>query len=223
MNDTNTYPWTPNITNGYTEVNSCGWYLTPPNAPPILMSGYSMGNSTTNSSFVSQVLMGRAVPLRDIFTRQLLYDTPTLNFPEIINPIIDFVASGTPGYIEGAKNNATPIVHECALYWCVNTISAAVIDSTIIENVTKSVQVPSTFANNPYRDPVSGWYQSEFSIVIPDEQAPGGYANFSVNNVTGRATYQALEDIIPHSWLQGFQVLPTETVPDPDQAYVKME
>lgn len=32
-----------------------------------------------------------------------------------------------------------------------------------------------------------------FSLVLPDSQVPGGYANFSVNNVTARFTYQALE------------------------------
>jgi hypothetical protein len=221
MNDTNTYPWSSEEAGGYTSVNSCGWYLTPPNGPPFLMSGYSMGNSTTNSSFVPQVLMGRTVPLRDIFTRQLLYDAPTINFPEIVNPIIDFIASGTPGYTEGAKNNATPIVHECALYWCVNTISAAVIDSDVTENITNSVQVPSTFANNPWFDPVSSWFQSEYSLVLPDGQAQGGYANFSVNNVTARATYQAMENMIPNAYLQGFQVLPNQQVPDPNQVYVK--
>jgi len=100
MNDTNTFPYSIE-SGGYIEINSCGWYLMPKNkSPPILMSGYSMGNSTTNSSFVPQVLMGRATPLRDIFSRQLLFDGPSLNFPELWNPIIDFVASGTPGKIQ---------------------------------------------------------------------------------------------------------------------------
>lgn len=222
-NDTYAYPYAPKETGGWVEVNTCGWYLTPPGGSPILMSGYSMGNSTTNSSFVPQVLMGRAVPLRDIFTRQLLYDGPSLNFPDIQNPIIDFVASGTPGGIEGAKNNATPVVNECVLYWCVNTISAAVINSNVVENITNSVQVPSSFANNPWLSAASSWYQSEFSLVLPDAQVPGGYANFSVNNVTARATYQALEDLVPHSWLQGFQVLPDESTVTPGQAYIKWQ
>jgi hypothetical protein len=224
MNDTYTYPYGPDDPSGYTEVNSCGWFLTSPNGPPILMSGYSTGNSTTNSSFIPQVLMGRTTPLRDIYSRNLLYPgRASINFPEIQNPIIDFVASGTPGGIQGALNNATPIVHECALYWCVNTISLAVIDSQVIENITASTQVPSTFSDNPWFDPLSSWYQSEFSLVLPDAQSEGGYANFSVNNVTARTTYQALENMIPSSWMQGFQVLPTQSVPDPGQTYVKFE
>jgi hypothetical protein len=98
MNDTNTYPYSVNETNGYINVNSCGWYLVPINGdPPILMSGYSTGNSSTNSSFVNQALMARATPLRDIFSRKLILNKTSINFPEIWNPIIDFVAAGTPG------------------------------------------------------------------------------------------------------------------------------
>jgi hypothetical protein len=220
LNNTYNYPYSNESTNGYIEVNSCGWYLTPPNGPPLLMSGYSMGNSTTNSSFIPQVLVGRAAPLRDIYTRTLLYDGPSINFPDIQNPIMDFVASGTPGGVEGARNNATPIVHECTLYWCVNTISAAVLNSEVVENVTNSVQVPSTFSNNPWRDAATSWYESMFSLVLPDAQAPGGYANFSINNVTARQAYQSVEDIIPHSWLQGFQGATAEAT---GQAYVKWQ
>jgi hypothetical protein len=228
LNNTWTYPYSEANTDGYIEVNSCGWYLRPPNGPPLLMSGYSMGNSTTNSSFIPQVLQGRAIPLRDVFTRENLYDGPSINFPDIINPIIDFVASGTPGGLQGARNNATPIVHECSVYWCVNTISSAVIDSNVVENITNSVQVPSSFADNPWRDAKSSWYQSEFSLILKDDQAPGGYANFSVNNVTARQTYQSLETIVPHSWLEGFQPLPNEPEvpagkPTPGQAYVKWQ
>ena len=224
MNDTYTYPYSPNTPEGYTEVNSCGWFLTSPNGPPILMSGYSTGNSTTNSTFIPQVLMGRTAPLRDIYSRNLLYPgRASINFPEIQNPIIDFIASGTPGGIQGALNNATPVVHECAMYWCVNTISAEVIDSQVIENITASVQVPSTFPDNPWIEPLSSWYQSEFSLVLPDTQSEGGYANFSVNNVTARTTYQALEEIVPSSWMKGFQVLPTQSVPDPSQTYIKWQ
>jgi hypothetical protein len=223
MNDTFAYPYSPNEPGGFTGVNSCGWYLTPPNAPPILMSGYSMGNSTTNSSFVPQTLMGRAQPLRDVYTRQLLYDQPSINFQDITNPIIDFVASGTPGGVQGAMNNATPIVSECVLYWCVNTISAAVIDSNVIENVTHSVQVPSTFSDDPWKDPVTSWYQSEFELVLPDSQVPGGYANFSVNNITARQTYQSLEEIIPHSWLEGFLIPEQGNVVPQGEAYVKWQ
>jgi hypothetical protein len=224
MNDTYTYPYSPDTPSGYTETNSCGWFLTTPNGPPILMSGYSTGNSSTNSSFVPQVLMGRTTPLRDIHSRELLYPgRPSLNFPEIQNPIIDFISSGTPDGIQGALNNATPIVHECLFYWCVNTISLDVVNSQVIENVTASTQVPSTFANNPWFDPVTSWYQSEFSLVLPDSQLEGGCANFSVNNVTARATYQALELIIPSSWMQGFQAPDTQQPPDPGQTYVKYQ
>jgi hypothetical protein len=222
LNNTFNYPYSNESTDGYIDVNSCGWYLTPPNGPPLLMSGYSMGNSTTNSSFIPQVLMGRAAPLRDVYTRELLFDRPSINFPDIQNPIMDFVASGTPGGIEGAKNNATPVVHECILYWCVNTISAALIDSRVVENITNSVQVPSTFSNNPWRDAATSWYESMFSLVLPDAQVPGGYANFSVNNVTARLTYQSVELIIPHSWLQGFQGLDSNPV-SPGEAYVKWQ
>jgi hypothetical protein len=99
LNDTNTYPWSAEEKEGYTNIPSCGWYLNPTNGgPPILMSGYSVANSTTNySSFHSQVLFGRAEPLRDIFNRQTIFDGRSINFPEIINPIVDFVTSGTPG------------------------------------------------------------------------------------------------------------------------------
>jgi hypothetical protein len=94
------------------------------------------------------------------------------------------------------------------------------IDSKVIENVTNSVQVPSTFSNNPWRDATSSWYQSMFSLVLPDAQAPGGYANFSVNNVTARAAYQAVEQIIPHSWLEGF---PETEHEESGQAFVKWQ
>jgi hypothetical protein len=114
-------------------------------------------------------------------------------------------------------------VHECSLHWCVNTISSSVINSNVIENITNSVQVPSTFADNPWKDPVTSWYQSEFSLVLPDAQVPGGYANFSVNNITARQLYQVLEDIVPHALLEGFQILPSESEVTPGQTYIKWQ
>jgi hypothetical protein len=75
----------------------------------------------------------------------------------------------------------------------VNTISAEIVNSNVIENITNSVQVPSTFSDDPWRDANSSWFQSLYTLVLEDDQAEGGYANFSVNNVTARVTYQALE------------------------------
>jgi hypothetical protein len=129
------------------------------------------------------------------------------------------------------------VVSECIFWWCVNTISAELVNSTVIENITNSVQVPSTFSDNPWKDAASSWFQSLYTLNLEDDQAEGGYANFSVNNVTARFTYQALEvhsprclgppkltktqELVPHAWLPGFQVLPAEALPSPGQAYVK--
>ena len=90
----------------------------------------------------------------------------------------------TVGGVEGALNNATPVVSECVFWWCVNTISAEHVNSDLIENITNSVQVPSTFSDDPWRDANSSWHQSLFTLDLEDDQAEGGFANFSLNNVT---------------------------------------
>jgi len=117
----------------------------------------------------------------------------------VLTGIEDFISAVTPDQFVGAANNATPIVAEHVIYWCVQTINASMSNSALTEKVTNTQLLDTTFADAPWAS--ASYYLPNFTLVLNDSQSPGGRATFGMSNITARTTYQALEDMVPSSWV----------------------
>jgi hypothetical protein len=196
-NDTNPFLLDQNNNTLVVNVTTCGYYLMPDGMQPILMTGYSTESPVNGKP--QELLGGRMVPLRDLWTRQPLYPNGTLAFHEIQNPIADFITAFVPGGGAGAYLNHTPVVHECNVNWCLQTIQSKVDGIHLKEEVTATRRLDTNFVARPWDDPRV--YRPSFNLTVPAISATDGTAtNFGVSNITARAVIQAWEIFVPSSW-----------------------
>ncbi|KAF2673192.1 hypothetical protein BT63DRAFT_475737 [Microthyrium microscopicum] len=192
----------PNLDN-LTNTPSVGWYLEAPGQDPILMAGYSYQSNDTLTP--KSILRGRIEPMREMFTRQARFPGGTINFHNITNPLADFLIAFNLGILGSSDSgifNQTPVVHECALYWCVQTIQARLEGGIIAENITATRQLVSSHADDPW-DPDTKTFLTNFTLTKPDLQNPkGALLNFGVSNITTRTTIQVSEIFSPSSWTE---------------------
>jgi hypothetical protein len=188
-----------NIAPGFTNGTSCGWYLNSmvgnsTASLPNLMSGYETKNGTKGEALAMRVL-----PLRDPITRRLVMGQQSLNFPDIQNPVADFIIASTPDGIAGAYKNNTPVVHECAVYWTVQLLNSTVFDGVVTENVLETHLLQANNTGPLWYTPLS--YGGNFSMALPETQKQGAeMISFGMNNYTARKTAQMWEEFAPSSW-----------------------
>ncbi|KAF2654709.1 hypothetical protein K491DRAFT_716834 [Lophiostoma macrostomum CBS 122681] len=122
---------------------SCGWWLRADR--PLLMTGYDIDRNTNHSG---KILLMRAQPLYDIFTREPIPGyTSSLNNTR--NPLshVLIVSGGDEASI---RQNATPVAaHECILSWAVKEILSEYSAGGYTENVQQTIY-NSTLGPNPW-------------------------------------------------------------------------
>jgi len=120
-------------------------------------------------------------------------------FKNIVNPIEDFIISHVPGGKAAVLGNTAPLVQECAISWCVKTVSASYAYGNYAETEIQTSQLDSTDAAQPWPD--NEHYLPDFTLTRADPYAiSGNQSTYGANNVTTRALWQSFEDFIPASW-----------------------
>ncbi|KAF2430986.1 hypothetical protein EJ08DRAFT_206013 [Tothia fuscella] len=172
---------------------SCGYFFNASSPSPMLMTGYAT-NSSTNNATAGQALISRVLNFRDPRTEQHYWDQ-SLNFKEIIDPIINLAVATVPD-ASAAYLNVTPVAHECVLYWCTKTISANYQEGKYSERVL------STFRNKTIRtNPLT--YKLESNTINYDYLSnvtitPDGQSEtFVVANETALQTIFTFDQLIP--------------------------
>jgi hypothetical protein len=102
----------------------CGYFLNATSTAPTLISGYTISDDVANST-AGEALLVRALPLTKFLTRERLYETGSINFNSIRNPIMDFLLASAPNGSRSVYREERPIVHECLLSWCVQTMRSS--------------------------------------------------------------------------------------------------
>jgi hypothetical protein len=180
-------------------VTSCGYYMDVPNNPPALMAGYEI---LANNS-VGEVMSSRMFALSDVFTNEQFFGG-SVNFKDVKNPIVDFIIASTPGGIDGARKNNTPVVHECELHWVVQQVQSKVVSGSLKEEVLATLQFESDL-DNPWDPDDSNVYRANFSMTLDDPHSfTGGKSTFGLNNVTAREIWQVYAVFTPST-----ETLPT--------------
>jgi hypothetical protein len=139
--------WTgPLKTDPYPIGQVCGYFLnytsdTSTNASdtpaPILLSGYITQGAGSNST-PGEALLVRNVPLTDFDTKFPYFGYGSIRYKEIRNAILDGLIASAINGVEGVYRNETPVVHECVLSWCVQTIKSSYDWGRYTENITST-------------------------------------------------------------------------------------
>jgi len=167
--------WTANTTgplsqDTYPNGTVCGYFINATSEAPILMSGYRI-NVDDDEPTGNETLLVRTLPLTGFLTKDQLFGTGSINFKHLRNPILDALIVSAAGGPESVYQHEPPIIHECVLSWCVQTIRSHYDSGKYTEEII------STFENT-----TAGPFPWE-SFEIPEEEG-GGFDIFYMQNVT---------------------------------------
>lgn len=101
------------------------------------MSGYVMQDSDAGPT-PGEALVVRALSLTDFDTKEPYYGVGSINYKHIRNPILDALIASSPHGVKGVYDDETPIIQECILSWCVQTIKSSYDWGKYSENITST-------------------------------------------------------------------------------------
>jgi hypothetical protein len=148
--------------------NICGYFLNATSSTPTFVSGYSIGNNTTNGT-VDEALLVRAIPLTTFLAKERLYNTGSIHFASIRNPIMDFLIASARNGSASVYEKQPPVIHECLLSWCLQSIESSYKDGEYHETV-QSVRQNTTAGPSPW-----------ISFKIPEEEGGGQWTEYKEN------------------------------------------
>ena len=190
-------------------VTSCGYYLNVPNNMPQLMSGYEV----TKDGSIGEVLATRFFGLTDVYSDERFFGG-SINFPDIKNPVVDFIVASTPGGFDGATKNSTPVASECEIHWVVKKINSTVLNGVLTEEASETLQFSSDLID-PWDDPTDvSVYLANFSMTLPDPFSfTGSTSTFGLDNTTARKVWQVWAEIAPSSFTRPAESNPVKSGP----------
>jgi hypothetical protein len=118
----------------------CGFFLNATSETPLLLSGYVADDGAASSS-AGETLLVRTIPLSDFDTKAPYYGVGSVNYKNHVNPILDALIASAIDGPDGVYAKKAPLVHECVLSWCVQSLKSSYDWGKYTENVT------STFVN----------------------------------------------------------------------------
>jgi hypothetical protein len=188
----------------------CGYFLNATSAAPTLMSGFTIPNNATNQT-AEETLLVRALPLTHFLTKERLYNTGSINFNLIRNPISDFLIASARQGSESVYRRERPIVHECLLSWCVQAIKSSYDHGRYQEEIQNTYQ-NTTAGPSPwlsFRIPEAGgtWleYNENITIAPPAsrlDKSPAIVTNavYGLDNATTSMAMATFDDFFPSSY-----------------------
>lgn len=118
----------------------CGHFLNATSVNPILLSGYALpldGNKTAG-----EALLVRAIPLTDLDTKMPHFGSGSINHTDVRLPILDVLDLYRERWVQSVYNNDMPLVHECVVAWCVQTMESFYARGVYHENIISTYFEP---------------------------------------------------------------------------------
>jgi hypothetical protein len=181
----------------------CGYFLNSTSNAPLLLSGHVV-NRTDSSSPTGETLLVRTIPLSDIDTKAPFYGVGSVNYKQIRYPILDaFVASAIDGP-ESVYRQEPPLVHECILSWCVQTIKSSygwgVYSENVISEFLDVTSEPVTWPWSVKGDDFN--YTQDITLqphISDSKRASGAVFNttYSVDRDTAFSVLVSFDDFFP--------------------------
>jgi hypothetical protein len=159
------------------------------------MTGYARDLITSEPG---EALTMRLFPLVDGITRYPYYGG-SIMFKDVGSAISDFLIVATPGGAEGVYQNSTPVVRECILSWCVQTMKSNFYWGHLNETMTYSWQNTTIepFPWNVTTNRTTGIplnYQYTRNITLTP---PGGNFTFGLSSDTMVETSFTMDVALP--------------------------
>ena len=181
----------------------CGHFLNATSTHPILLTGYILEDET--NSTIGEALMMRTVPLTDFDSKEPKFGVGSVAFKGVRNPILDgLIASAVDGR-EGVLRNEAPLLHDCILSWCVQTIESSYDNGIYHEailaevwNITNEIIVWPWQADQLDEGVVELTYWQNVTIQPLVNNATG--PTYSVSNETIFQVMAVFDDFFPSSY-----------------------
>ena len=148
---------------------ACGYFLNATSTKPILMSGYLFNESNINNE-LGEALLVRMMPLTDFETKTPLFGSGSIKFKEVRNPLLDALIVSAADGIDSVYRRKAPVVHECVLSWCVQTVKSSYEEGAYHEEVVAR-----------YENTTAGAFPWE-SFPVPEDEG-GGFDIFYMQDI----------------------------------------
>lgn len=143
--------WSGPVGVPYSNGTVCGHFINATSDRPVLLTGY-VTHGIDDPSTTGEALLVRLVPLTNWETRMPEYGVGSIRFKDIRQPIFDALVASTPNGTSSISSQAVPIVNECMLSWCVQTLKST------YEWGTYEEEIVSTYLNSNNTDVSWPWY-----------------------------------------------------------------
>lgn len=155
---------------------ACGYFINATSSSPILMSGYIFNESSIGSE-LGEALLVRTLPLTKFLTKDQLFGTGSIKFKDMRNTLLDALIVSAVGGADSVYRHEAPVIHECVLSWCVQTVR------TSYEGGKYEEQILTTYENTT----TGPWPWSSFEI--PEDEGGGTFIYYGQNvSITPPAT-----------------------------------
>lgn len=192
----------------------CGYFINATSTAPTIMSGYIVSSNATNYT-AQEALLVRTLPLTTFMSKIRLYGTGSIKFSSIRNPIMDVLIASAPGGSESVYQKIHPIVHECVLSWCVQSMKSSYeygkYQETVISAYQNTTAGPSPWVAWKIPEQEGGGYWTEYlenvTIVPPKLRLSGldpdaADVEYGVKNETAAAIMLGFDDFFPSYYTQ---------------------
>jgi len=199
--------WTGPVTEEpYPNKTVCGHFLNATSDRPVLLTGYIADGE--NSSEIGETLLMRNVPLTDFDTKEPKYGVGSIAFKEVRNPLLDALIVSAINGLDGVLQGEAPLVTECIVSWCVQTVESSYDSGIYREEVLAEVW------NTTNEHSVWPWHAEKFDVglaliywdnVTIQATASSAAANkttpmYFVSNLTALEAMTLFDDFFPASY-----------------------
>lgn len=194
----------------YSNGTVCGHFVNATTERPVLLTGF-VALGIDNPSTTGEALLVRNVPLTNWENRMLEYGTGSIMFQDIRQPVLDALIVSTPNGTSSIADRSPPVVSECMLAWCIQTVKSTYewgtydekIVSTYIDRSNKNASWP--WYTYPTPEGKFEVYNQSITLEPPDMGKDRSndtlYSRtYSMSNITAVNVMHLFDDIFPSSY-----------------------
>ncbi|KAI8935460.1 hypothetical protein NX059_008030 [Plenodomus lindquistii] len=186
----------------YPNATGCGYFLNATSSSPTLLSGYLLNPADLSPS---EALLMRTLPLTTLTTKEPLYGNGSIHFKHLQQTLVDvIIASSRDGSADAVYRNETPVIQECVLSWCVQTILSSYnwgeYSEEVVERSFNTTPGPFPWLAIPYENEIENgtdiFYEDDITIQASSSNT-SVLLNYGTSNSTANSIIQSFIDIFP--------------------------
>jgi hypothetical protein len=199
--------WRGPVGTPYSNGTVCGHFINATSDRPVLLTGF-VANGINDPSTTGEALLVRLVPLTNWDTRMPEYGVGSIRFKDVRQPIFDALIASTPNGTNSIFSRVAPVVNECMLSWCVQTVKSTYEWGTYEEEIVSSyVDSNNTDGSWPwytFPTPNGTFYVYNQNLTLEPPSKDGNRSNanlfsprYGMNNITAVNVMKIFDNINP--------------------------